>query len=113
MNNHAITIGQRPRGNNRGRNRAQSESNSPQPTTSGQRNNRDNQQLNDPPAESVSQGIQPETTRAGLPGRRIQWSSEMNEFVIRSYFRVTRYGTNITSWRQELHQTYVREYPSL
>jgi hypothetical protein len=37
----------------------------------------------------------------------------MNEFVIKTYFRVTRCETNTTGWRQELHQTFVREYPSL
>lgn len=106
-------IGQQPRGETRRRNRAQAESNSPRPSTSGQRDNRDNQQLNVPPAESVSQSPQPETTRAGLPRRRIQWSLEMNEFTIRTYFRITRCDTNATGWRQELHQSFVRQYPSL
>jgi hypothetical protein len=110
--NHTAT-GQQPRGETRGGSRAQAESNPPRPTTSGQQNRRDSQQPNVPPAESVSQSIQPETTRAGLPRRRIQWSSEMNDFVIRAYFRITRCETNTTGWRQELHQTFVRNYPSL
>ena len=41
------------------------------------------------PAIRVSQ-IFSGTTKAGLPQRRLKWTQELNELVLRTYFRVTR-----------------------
>lgn len=73
----------------------------------------ENQQPSFQPTRSVSEAAQPLTTLAGLTRRRIQWSNEMNQFIIRAYFRTTRCETSMPGYRQRLHLMFVEEYPHL
>lgn len=65
------------------------------------------------PRISVSQVTRPATTREGMPRRRIQWTNEMNEYVIKSYYRVTQCETIRTGYRQQLHHEFSTNFPNL
>lgn len=53
------------------------------------------------------------TTQAGAPRRRIQWTNDMNEFIVRLYYRLTKCETQITGYRQNLREAFAHQYPTL
>lgn len=55
---------------------------------------------------------QPQThkpTRA----KRIKWSNDMNEFIIRSYYMCTKSESDCTMWRQKVHELFCKKFPNL
>jgi len=50
------------------------------------------QQQETQPAETVSQA-RLGTTKTGIPRQRIQWSEEMNTFIMRHYYIITKLET--------------------
>ncbi|CAH1098904.1 unnamed protein product [Psylliodes chrysocephalus] len=68
------------------------------------------------PAFDVSAATQvnlPLTTKAGVPRKRMKWTSELNSFIMRSYFKITKMETDLTTYRYALHRAFVEKYPEL
>jgi hypothetical protein len=53
------------------------------------------------------------TTKTGKPRQRIQWSKEMNTFIMRQYYIITKLETIRIGYRQELHDKFTRQYPEM
>lgn len=64
------------------------------------------------PAESVSSDVRP-TTKAGAPRRRLEWTTDMNMFIMRQYYKITNLETNRSAYRGELHAAFCRQYPNM
>lgn len=80
-------------------------------TTTKETNNNPSQ-----PAVDVSQAtpvIRPETTKAGKPRKRMKWTEEMNSFIMRSYYKITKFETDMTMYRSALHRAFIEKFPSL
>lgn len=83
---------------------------------SGLRNRRDvsptGQALGPTNAESV---LMPSTstTKAGLPRRRMQWTTQLNEDVMRSYYESTKLETMLTGYRTQMHALFISKHPEL
>jgi hypothetical protein len=54
------------------------------------------------------QETQPVQTKTGKPRQRIQWSKEMNTFIMRQYYIITKLETIKIGYRQELHDRFTR-----
>ncbi|XP_067121505.1 uncharacterized protein [Centruroides vittatus] len=65
------------------------------------------------PSLGVSVAMHPQTTKAGKPRQRMKWTVEMNKFIIRSYYTITKLETNMTAYRQQLHHRFTQQYPHL
>ncbi|XP_067127561.1 uncharacterized protein [Centruroides vittatus] len=65
------------------------------------------------PSLGVSVAMHPQTTKAGKPRQRMKWTVEMNEFIIRTYYTITKLETNMTAYRQQLHHKFTQQYPHL
>jgi hypothetical protein len=61
------------------------------------------------PAETVSQAMLG-TTKTGKPRQRIQWSEEINTFIMRQYYIITKLETIKIGYRRELHDRFTRQY---
>nr|CAH7720376.1 unnamed protein product [Callosobruchus chinensis] len=57
--------------------------------------------------------VQPATTKAGKPGQRLQWTTEMNKSVMHCYYTATKLETISTGYRHELHRLFTLRYPHL
>lgn len=86
--------------------------NDPQPNPPGQNLNRSSQEPTTSTVESASQRNFG-TTQTNAPRRRIQWTAEMNEFIVRTYYQVTHCESSRTGYRQALHNNFVRNYTHL
>ena len=53
------------------------------------------------------------TTQAGLPRRRIRWTTQLNEDIVRIYYDVTRGETDTVNYRRQLHRHFVELHPEL
>jgi hypothetical protein len=58
--------------------------------------------------ETVSQAMLG-TTKTGKPYQRIQWSKEMNTFIMHQYYIITKLETTTIGYRQELHEKNLRD----
>ena len=47
------------------------------------------------------------TTKTGKPRQRIQWSEEMNTFIMRQYYTTTKLETIKIGYRRELHGRFI------
>lgn len=68
------------------------------------------------PAEDVSQETyvtQPANTKAGKPRVRMKWSEDINLFIMRTYFYITKLETDKTMYCKRLHERFRHRYPSL
>ena len=68
------------------------------------------------PAEDVSQEAlvnKPATTKAGKPRVRMQWTEEMNLFIMRTYLYITRLETDNTMYCKKLHDNFISKYPNI
>lgn len=68
------------------------------------------------PVESVSQRGNPllaGTTEAGRARQRMKWSEEVNIFIMRSYYIITNMETDLTAYRNQLHQKFMEKYPTV
>jgi hypothetical protein len=63
------------------------------------------------PAKSALPASQPTTTKAGLKRQRMQWTTEMNEHVMRSYYHITKLDTQTTGYRTQLRQLFLQKFP--
>jgi hypothetical protein len=52
-------------------------------------------------------------TKTGKPRQRIQWSKEMNTFIMRQYYIITKLEIIKIGYRQELHDKFTRQYPEM
>jgi hypothetical protein len=52
-------------------------------------------------------------TKTGKPRQRIQWSKEINTFIMHQYYIITKLETIKTEYRQELHDRFTRYYPEM
>jgi hypothetical protein len=66
-----------------------------------------------PPAECAFVASEPLTTKAGLPRRRMKWTYDMNENIMRIFYKTTNLGTNTTGYRQQLHARFCEIYPQI
>jgi hypothetical protein len=66
-------------------------------------------QLVTQPVEVVSQAMLG-TTKTGKPCQHIQWSEEMNMFIMRQYYTITKYETMKIGCRRKLHDRFTRQY---
>jgi len=60
------------------------------------------QQQETQPVETVSQA-RLRTTKSGKPHQRMQWSEEINTFIMRQCYKITKLETIKIGYRQELH----------
>jgi hypothetical protein len=70
------------------------------------------QQQETQPVETVSQAMLG-TTKTGKPYQHLQWSKEMNTFIVRQYYIITKLETIEIGYRQELHYKFTRQYPEM
>ena len=70
------------------------------------------QQQETQPVETVSQAMLG-TTETGKPHQHIQWSEEMNMFIMHQYYIITKLETIKTGYRRELHERFMRQYPKI
>lgn len=66
------------------------------------------------PALDVAQGVNtllPASTKAGKPRVRMRWTEDVNIFIMRTYYRVTKLETDMTTYRKLLHEHFLRQYP--
>jgi hypothetical protein len=62
------------------------------------------------PAEKVSKA-RLGTTKTGKPRQRLQWSEEMNTFIMRQYCIIIKLETIKIGYWRELHDRFTRRYP--
>ncbi|XP_026323226.1 uncharacterized protein LOC113232673 [Hyposmocoma kahamanoa] len=43
----------------------------------------------------------------------MKWSKDVNMFIMRTYFYITKLETNMTTYRPQLHELFVRQYPEV
>ncbi|CAK1582520.1 unnamed protein product [Parnassius mnemosyne] len=55
----------------------------------------------------------PASTKAGKARVRMRWSKEVNIFIMRTYFHITKLETDMTTYRQQLHERFTRQYPEI
>ena len=67
------------------------------------------QQQETQPVETVSLATLG-TTKTGKPRQRIQWSEEINTFIMRQYYIITKLETIKIGYRRELHDRFTRQY---
>lgn len=60
--------------------------------------------------ESVSQDNIPVTTSAD-PRRKIRWTNDMNEFIVKQYFRVMKDRNNTSGYAEILRACFTQNYP--
>lgn len=68
------------------------------------------------PAKDVSQeasATQPATTKAGKPRVRMKWNEDMNLFIMRTYYYITKLETDKTMHCKKLHDEFILKYPEL
>ncbi|XP_050561144.1 uncharacterized protein LOC126912570 [Spodoptera frugiperda] len=68
------------------------------------------------PALDVARGANaflPASTKAGKPRVRMKWSKEVNIFIMRTYFYITKLETDMTIYRKVLHELFCRQYPDV
>jgi len=53
------------------------------------------------------------TSKTGKPRQRIQWSEEMNTFIMCQYYIITKLERIKIGYRRELHYRFTRKYPEL
>ena len=58
----------------------------------------------EPPAEGLVPGVSRTLSKVDAGGevRRMRWSQQLNESVIRAYYRATEGATNLTAYRSRL-----------
>ena len=61
------------------------------------------------PFETVSQDTR-RTIKTGKPHQRMQWSEEMNTFLMRQYYIITKLETIKIGYIRELHDGFTRQY---
>ncbi|KAI5692968.1 hypothetical protein M8J75_004967 [Diaphorina citri] len=64
----------------------------------------------------VSQGRNislPETTRVVRPRVRMKWTTELNTFIMRTYYHVTKLETDMTAYVRKMHEAFRAEYPDI
>lgn len=67
-------------------------------------------------AEAVSQGddpFLPGTTNAGNRRMRRKWTNEVNLFIMRTYYRITKLETDMTTYRTRLYDEFTKKYPQI
>lgn len=57
--------------------------------------------------------MQPATTKAGKARQRMCWTIDMNEHLMRCYYKITKLETNTTNYRSELLPMFLQKYPEL
>uniref|UniRef100_A0A8D8R9X1 Uncharacterized protein n=1 Tax=Cacopsylla melanoneura TaxID=428564 RepID=A0A8D8R9X1_9HEMI len=68
------------------------------------------------PARTVSQRanpILPETTLAGRRRVRMAWTPEVNTFIMRTFYHLTKLETDMTAYQDKLHRTFIAQYPQI
>jgi hypothetical protein len=53
------------------------------------------------------------TTKTGKPCQRIQWSEEMNMFIMLQYYIIKKLEIIKIGYRRELHDRFTRQYPEM
>ena len=67
-------------------------------------------------AASVFQGsnpLLPETTLAGRKRVRMKWTTDVNMFIMRTYYKITKLETDFTGYRDHLCEEFKKQYPYL
>ncbi|XP_045492418.1 uncharacterized protein LOC123691877 [Colias croceus] len=55
----------------------------------------------------------PASTKAGKPRVRMRWSKDVNIFIMRTYYYITKLETDFTIYRKQLHELFTQEYPEI
>ncbi|CAH2107788.1 unnamed protein product [Euphydryas editha] len=55
----------------------------------------------------------PTSTKAGKPRVRMKWSKEVNLFIMRTYYYITKLETDLTTYRKQLHELFSQNYPKI
>jgi hypothetical protein len=67
------------------------------------------QQQETQPIETVSQAMLG-TIKTGKSRQRMRWSEEINTFIMRQYYTITKMETIKIGYRQELHDRFMKQY---
>ncbi|CAA2977355.1 Hypothetical predicted protein, partial [Olea europaea subsp. europaea] len=51
------------------------------------------------------------TTQGVEPRGRIKWTNEMNEFIVKEYFRITKINSNVSGFSEILRSSFIDRYP--
>jgi hypothetical protein len=57
--------------------------------------------------------FQPASTKAGKPRVRMRWSNDVNLFIMRTYYQITKLETDLTTYRKLLHERFMTQYPGV
>ncbi|CAH1109132.1 unnamed protein product [Psylliodes chrysocephalus] len=52
-------------------------------------------------------------TKVGKPRKRMKWTNEINSFIMRSYYEITKLENDLTVYRYALHRAFTEKYPDL
>ncbi|XP_061721079.1 uncharacterized protein LOC133527900 [Cydia pomonella] len=55
----------------------------------------------------------PASTKAGKTRVRMSWSKDVNLFIMRTYYYITKLETDMTTYRKQLHELFSRQYPTV
>ncbi|XP_075990923.1 uncharacterized protein LOC142986349 [Anticarsia gemmatalis] len=61
----------------------------------------------------VASAFLPASTKAGKPRVRMSWSKEVNTFIMRTYYYITKLETDMTTYRRQLHELFTLQYPEI
>ncbi|XP_075983196.1 uncharacterized protein LOC142981283 [Anticarsia gemmatalis] len=61
----------------------------------------------------VANAFLPASTKAGKPRVRMSWSKDVNMFIMRTYFYITKLETDMTIYRKTLHEQFSLKYPDV
>jgi hypothetical protein len=62
-------------------------------------------------ASQWSDLLLPQTTQPGRQRRRMKWIDEINIFIMRAYYRITKLETDFTAYRDQLYIELMEKYP--
>lgn len=63
--------------------------------------------------EGVAEVLHQPTTSQGRNRQRTVWSIEVNEFIVRCYYKITRLERTKTPYSKELHKAVIEHFPNL
>lgn len=55
----------------------------------------------------------PASTKAGKPRMRMKWTNDVNLFIMRTYYYITKLETDLTIYRKRLHELFSQKYPDV
>lgn len=69
--------------------------------------------IQDPLDTDMINTLRPAKTKLGKARVRMKWSTEVNEYILRTYYLITQLETNCKHYRDTLHKLFSEEFPDV